>query len=114
MQTKQIEQVADRRRCEMCGALIVDGETDRPPDDAAELVRRLAFIADVSPSLAILLVHHIARRTEREIAAKLKVSPSAIHKRIVRARRAISSIEMLGGKQSAPIYRGHCPGSLDG
>jgi len=59
---------------------------------AAEVIKRLAFIADTSPSLAILLIHHIAGRTEREIAEKLKITHQAVHSQITRAQKTILAI----------------------
>ena len=87
---KPIEAYPDKKRCELCGATITDAGIDPYPDHpAAETVRRLAFLADQSPSLAIVLIHRIAGRTERQIAAKLKITHQAVHGRLVRARKAV-------------------------
>ena len=85
---KPIESYPDKKHCELCGALKTDSGNDPLPDySAANVIRRLAFIADTSPSLAILLVHHIAGRTEQEIADKLKVTQQAVHNRITHAKK---------------------------
>ena len=90
---KPIESYPDKEHCEMCGALKMDSGIDPISDHtAAEVIKRLAFIADTSPSLAILLIHHIAGRTEREIAAKLKITHQAVHGRIARAQKTILAV----------------------
>ena len=89
---KPIEAYADKKHCELCGAVVLDGLPDRPDRTGAEVIRRLAFIADTSPSIAILMIHHIAGRTEREIAKRLKVSPAAAHGRIVRAKKRMLAL----------------------
>jgi hypothetical protein len=90
---KPIETYPDKDRCELCGAVKTDKGTDpRPERSGVEVIRRLAFIADTAPSLAILLVHHIAGRTEREIAGKLRRPQSTIHDQISKARKVIRSI----------------------
>lgn len=90
---KNIETYAAPKCCELCGAEKSDDGTDpRPERSGAEVIRRLAFIADTSPALAILLIHHIAGRTEREIAVKLSKPQSTIHSQIARATRAIRSV----------------------
>jgi len=93
---RPIESYPDERHCEMCGALRVDDEADPLPDyTALEVMRRLAFIADQSPSLAILMIHHIVGRTEREIAAKLGITHQAVHRKIVNAKKAMLPIKNL-------------------
>jgi DNA-directed RNA polymerase specialized sigma24 family protein len=90
---KPIEAYPDKSRCELCGALKTDGGVDPGVEHtASETIRRLAFIADRSPSLAVLLIHHVAGRTEREIAAKLHISPPAVHGRIARAQKTMLAI----------------------
>lgn len=93
---ENIESCPDQKRCELCGALKTSEGVDSSPDhSAAELIRRLAFIADAAPSLAILLIHHIAGRTEREIAEKLKITQQAVHAKISKAQKTILSIQNL-------------------
>jgi predicted transcriptional regulator len=78
----------------MCGAVVTEDGADSLPDHTAlEVIRKLAFIADTSPSIAILLIHTIAGRTEREIANKLGITHQAVHERIVSARKAILAIK---------------------
>lgn len=90
---KPIESYPDKKHCEMCGALITEAGNDGGDTHSfAEVIARLAFVADTSPSLAILLIHHIAGRTEREIAVKMKISQPAIHAKIVKAEKDILSI----------------------
>jgi len=90
---KPIEEYAENKRCEMCGAEIIDGEPDAMPYyPAAEVVRRLAFIADDCPQLAILMMHRIAGRTEREIAGKLGITQQAVHGRLARAKKRMLSV----------------------
>jgi hypothetical protein len=90
---KPIESFPDKDHCEMCGALKTENGIDPAPNrSGAEVIRRLAFIAETSPSLAILLIHHIAGRTEREIAVKLKITHQAIHGRIARAQKTMLAI----------------------
>jgi hypothetical protein len=87
---KPIEAYPDKKHCELCGALKTDNGIDPLPDySASSVIRKLAFIADASPSLAILLVHHIAGRTEQEIADKLKITQQAVHGRIAHAQKFI-------------------------
>ena len=90
---KPLESYPDKRRCEMCGALRVDDDADSGVEhEALEVIRKLAFVADTSPSLAVLLIYKIAGRTEREIAVKLHVTQQAIHGRIVRSQKTMLSI----------------------
>ena len=90
---KPIEAYPDKKHCELCGAMLTnDGVDPIGEHSAVEVVRRLAFIADSSPSLALLMVHRIAGRTEREIAAKTRRSQSDIHRQIVKSASIIESI----------------------
>lgn len=90
---KPIESFPGQTYCELCGAVKTDEGTDpRPERSGVEVIRRLAFIADTSPSLAILLIHHIAGRTEREIAAKLRVNQSTVSRKINQAHKTISQL----------------------
>jgi len=90
---KPIESYPDKNHCELCGALKNDNGIDpAPAHTSAEIIQRLAFIADSCPSLAILLIHHIAGRTEREIAKKLNRPQSTIHDQISKASKVIRSI----------------------
>jgi DNA-directed RNA polymerase specialized sigma24 family protein len=59
---------------------------------AAEVVRRLAFLADECPQLVMILIYRIAGRTQREIAKKMGVSQPAIHGRLKRAEKRMLSI----------------------
>jgi len=91
---KPIESYPDKKHCELCGALKTDSGNDPLPDySAANVIRRLAFIADTSPSLAILLVHHIAGRTEQEIAWKTHKPQAVIHEQIKKANKTISDMQ---------------------
>jgi len=93
---KPIESYPDKRHCELCGALITEGGIDPLPDyPAVEAIRRLALIAEQSPSLAILMVHHIAGQTEREIAAKMGITHQAVHQKIAHAQKAMLPIKNL-------------------
>lgn len=97
---KPIECYPTEQRCECCGALRTPAGADSGHDyPAAVVVRILAFIAEKSPSLAILLIYRIAGNTEREIAAKLKISQQAVHDRIARAQQIVLS----GSKQNKSI-----------
>jgi len=90
---RDIESYPDKNHCELCGALKTDSGVEPTPDHSgAEVIRRLAFLADKSPSIALILIHHIAGRTEREIAARLKISHQAVHERISRAQKSILPI----------------------
>ena len=90
---KPIESYPDKNHCELCGALKTENGIDVAQEHTgAEVIRRLAFIADTSPSLAILLIHHVAGRTEREIASKLKITHQAVHGRIARAQKTMLAI----------------------
>jgi len=93
---KPIESYPDKRRCEMCGALRVDDDADSGIEhEASEVVRRLAFVADKSPSLAILMIHYIAGQTERDIAASLGITHQAVHRKITNAKKAMLPIKKL-------------------
>lgn len=88
---KPIEKYADKQCCELCGARITAGGIDPVHErTGAEVMRRLAFIADKSPAVALLLVHHIAGRTERKIAALTKMSPATVHRKIIRVKQLVS------------------------
>jgi DNA-binding transcriptional regulator LsrR (DeoR family) len=77
----------------MCGAFKTDNGIDPVQKySAADVIRRLAFIADKTPALALLLIYYIAGRTEREIAAKIHKSQPAIHEQIAKARAIVLSI----------------------
>jgi len=90
---KPIEAYPDEKHCETCGALIVNGESDpKSEHSGAEVIRRLAFIADQSPSLVILMIYHIVGRTEQEIATKLDINQSTVSRRITRAHKVISQL----------------------
>jgi len=89
---KQIEAYADKKHCELCGAVVLNGQADRPERPGAEVIRRLAFIADTSPALALLMIHHIAGRTERQIAKKMRISHQAVHKKLTAAKRQVAKI----------------------
>ena len=93
---RPIESYPDKRRCEMCGAVITEAGVDPLVEhEAVEVVRRMAFIADTSPSLAILMIHHIAGRSERDIAARLGITHQAVHDRIVHAKKAILAMKKI-------------------
>jgi predicted transcriptional regulator len=80
----------------MCGALITENGADPIPDyTAACVIKRLAIIAEKTPSLAILMIHHIAGKTERDIAVRLGISHQAVHERIERAKKNILAISRL-------------------
>jgi hypothetical protein len=90
---KPIESYPEKNHCEMCGALKTENGIDPIPDyTGAEVIRRMAFIADSCPSLAILLLHHIAGRTEAEIAKKLHINQSNVSRRISRAHKIIKHL----------------------
>ena len=90
---KPLEQLADSRHCELCGALRTPDGADPVPDHpAAEMIRRLALVATECPALAILLIHHVAGRSERQIAAAMKLPQSTVHDRIKRAQKEIRSL----------------------
>jgi len=90
---KPIESYPDNKHCELCGALKTDEGIDPVPEHSqAEVIQRVAFIADQSPSLAILMIHHIVGRTESEIAAKLHINQSSVSRRITRAHKVIAQL----------------------
>ena len=90
---KPIESYPDKKHCESCGALIINGEADPQTEHSgAEVIRRLAFIADQSPSLAILMIYHIVGRKEQEIATKLHINQSNVSRRIARAHKVIAQL----------------------
>ena len=90
---KPIEKYADVKRCEMCGAVLtcegVDPKTEHP---AAEVVRRLSFLADKYPALALLLIHHVAGRTVRQIATATGLPRSTVHRHIARVGQEIKAL----------------------
>jgi hypothetical protein len=91
---KPIESYPDKKHCELCGALKTDEGIDPYPDrSAAEVIRKLAFIAETSPVLAVLLIHHIAGKSEREIAKSMHRSQPTIHEKITKAKRTILSLQ---------------------
>ena len=90
---KPVEAYPSQKYCELCGAVKTENGIDpRPERSGVEVIRRLAFIADNSPSLEVLLIYRIAGRTEREIAKKLGRPQSTIHDQIAKASKAIRSI----------------------
>ncbi len=89
----KIDNIPANPRCECCGAEIIDGQPDAMPYyPAAEVVRRLAFLADECPQLATLLIYRIAGRTEREIASRLGITHQAVHGRLRRAKKRMLAI----------------------
>lgn len=90
MRTNEVDRLPDKKRCELCGAEIVGRDVDAKDErSGAEVIRRLAFLADQSPSLALLLIYHVVGRTEREIAERLKIDPATAHRRIKRAQQTM-------------------------
>ena len=83
---KNIEQLADCQHCELCGALITPDGADPGPvyprrvqkHPMAVLIRRLAYLADEYPALAILLIKRTAGRTEQELADEPEHDSAAI------------------------------------
>lgn len=94
---KNIEQLADCQHCELCGALITPDGADPGPvyprrvqnHPMALLIRRLAYLADEYPALAILLIKRTAGRTEQELADELKISQPAVHKKLVVIKKLV-------------------------
>lgn len=94
---KNIEQLADCQHCELCGALITPDGADPGPvyprrvqnHPMAVLIRRLAYLADEYPALAILLIKRTAGRTEQELADELKMSQPAVHKKLVVIKKLV-------------------------
>jgi hypothetical protein len=94
---KNIEQLADCQHCELCGALITPDGADPGPvyprrvqkHPMAVLIRRLAYLADEYPALAILLIKRTAGRTEQELADELKISQPAVHKKLVVIKKLV-------------------------
>jgi hypothetical protein len=94
--SKPIESYADKKHCEMCGALITEEGIDQHTNHASlEVIRRLAFVAEKCPSLALLMIYHVAGRSERDIAKKIHVSHVAVHNRICKARRTILALQNM-------------------
>ena len=90
---KPIEAYADRKRCEFCGADVVDGEADGKHERTEiEVLRRLAFLADSCPSLALILIQKIAGRSDLEVAKKFGISRQAVRQRIVRAENKMFTL----------------------
>lgn len=85
--TNRIDRIPAPAKCEMCGQSLAHDEKEYP---AQELLIRLAFIADKSPSIALLLVHHLAGRTVRQIADKLRKPRSTIHYQLKKVGQILS------------------------
>jgi hypothetical protein len=99
---KPIKAYPDKSRCELCGALKTDSGIDPGVEHtSAETIRRLAFIADRSSSLAVLLIYHVAGRTEAEIAQKLHINQSNVSRRISRAHKIIAQLTLENQQHSA-------------
>lgn len=93
MRTNEVERLPDKKRCELCGAEIVGRDVDAKDErSGAEVIRRLAFLADQSPSLALLLIYHVAGRTKREIAAKCGTSLGSVHRKIAKVEQTFRDI----------------------
>lgn len=91
--SKPIESYPDAKHCELCGALVTkDGADHLLERDAVAAIRQLAFLIDVSPSIITLLMHCVAGRTRREIAARLGISRQAVCKRLKCAKQALAGI----------------------
>jgi DNA-directed RNA polymerase specialized sigma24 family protein len=92
---KPIELYADAKHCEMCGALVTDAGADPVPDyTASEVIRRLAFVADKSPDLAVVLINFIAGRSQVEIASRLHISKQAVNQKIKKAKLTIQALKI--------------------
>ena len=91
---KPIEAHADKKRCELCGAVVLNGQSDRPERAGAEVIRRLAFIADTSPAIALLMIYYIAGRTQREIAAQLRISQPAVYRKLKKVKSMLSKLDI--------------------
>lgn len=90
-----VESYPDAKHCELCGAMVTAAGVDPLPDHtAAETVRRLALVADRSPAVALLMIHHIAGRSERYIAGKLGISQPAVCRKLMKARAEMLSLNM--------------------
>lgn len=85
--TNHIDRIPAPPKCEMCGQSLEHDEKEYP---AQELIIRLAFIAEKSPSIALLLVHHLAGRSYAELARKHKVSRQAVQQKVKGALKRLT------------------------
>ena len=85
--TNRIDNVPAPAKCEMCGQSIEHDEKEYP---AQELLIRLAFIADKSPSIALLLVHHLAGRSYADLARQHKITRQAVQQKVKGALKRLT------------------------
>lgn len=85
-----LEEYPDEKRCELCGQKLQPEETEY---SAQEFIRRLAFIADESPAIALLLIYSIAGRNYAEIGRKMKITRQAVRKKIKKSHAQLSKLK---------------------
>lgn len=89
-----IEQIPDKPRCEMCGAILTPDGPDRPERIAAETLRELAAIAQLHPTKATLILEwyglHAQNCKQSDLALKYDVSYATVKRWLREARERLS------------------------
>lgn len=76
-------------RCELCGGLRIEQETDRPEREALDMLRRLAFLHDENPRALRLLLIKIAHpeSSQRDMARELGCSRNTVQRAMTRLKQ---------------------------